>query len=165
MVAIGEGAKSTIRSQIAALGTNVLIILPGSNVQGGVRAGRRCHPLAHEGTVGALEGDDPTAGRVVDVEELAVTDRGAIEQPIVELRADGDVGWRIEASLVAVAGDGEPTRYLGGLLVIDDEVVLLAFEGPVGAVRRVVDHARLPVGRILRVAYAPWPFSPTDEEK
>ena len=39
MVAIGEGAKSTIRSQIASLGTNVLIILPGSNVQGGVRAG------------------------------------------------------------------------------------------------------------------------------
>jgi putative ABC transport system permease protein len=39
MVAIGEGAKSTIRSQISALGTNVLIILPGSNVQGGVRAG------------------------------------------------------------------------------------------------------------------------------
>ena len=39
MVAIGEGAKSTIRSQIASLGTNVLIVLPGSNVQGGVRAG------------------------------------------------------------------------------------------------------------------------------
>jgi putative ABC transport system permease protein len=39
MVAIGEGAKSTIRSQISALGTNVLVILPGSNVQGGVRAG------------------------------------------------------------------------------------------------------------------------------
>jgi putative ABC transport system permease protein len=39
MVAIGEGAKSTIRSQIASLGTNVLVVLPGSNVQGGVRAG------------------------------------------------------------------------------------------------------------------------------
>jgi putative ABC transport system permease protein len=39
MVAIGAGAKSTIRSQIASLGTNVLIVLPGSNVQGGVRAG------------------------------------------------------------------------------------------------------------------------------
>ena len=39
MVAIGEGAKATIRSQIASLGTNVLIVLPGSNVQGGVRAG------------------------------------------------------------------------------------------------------------------------------
>ena len=39
MVAIGEGAKSTIRSQISALGTNVLVVLPGSNVQGGVRGG------------------------------------------------------------------------------------------------------------------------------
>ena len=63
----------------------------------------------------------------------------------------------------APAGDGEPTRYLGGLLVIDDEVVLLAFEGPMGVVRRVVDHAQLPVGRILRVAYARWPNRPTDD--
>jgi putative ABC transport system permease protein len=39
MVAIGEGAKSTIRAQIASLGTNVLIVLPGSNSQGGVRLG------------------------------------------------------------------------------------------------------------------------------
>ena len=30
MVAIGEGAKATIRSQIASLGTNLLIVLPGS---------------------------------------------------------------------------------------------------------------------------------------
>jgi putative ABC transport system permease protein len=39
MVAIGEGAKATIRSQIASLGTNVLIILPGTASQGGVRVG------------------------------------------------------------------------------------------------------------------------------
>jgi putative ABC transport system permease protein len=39
MVAIGEGAKATIRSQIASLGTNVLIILPGTSLQGGVRTG------------------------------------------------------------------------------------------------------------------------------
>jgi putative ABC transport system permease protein len=39
MVAIGEGAKATIRSQIASLGTNVLIILPGTLTQGGVRTG------------------------------------------------------------------------------------------------------------------------------
>ncbi len=39
MVAIGEGAKATIRSQIASLGTNVLIILPGTLAQGGVRTG------------------------------------------------------------------------------------------------------------------------------
>ncbi|HEX2227060.1 MAG TPA: ABC transporter permease, partial [Candidatus Binatia bacterium] len=39
MVAIGEGAKATIQAQIASLGTNVLIVLPGSLNQGGVRAG------------------------------------------------------------------------------------------------------------------------------
>jgi putative ABC transport system permease protein len=39
MVAIGEGAKATIRSQIASLGTNVLIVLPGTLSQGGVRTG------------------------------------------------------------------------------------------------------------------------------
>jgi putative ABC transport system permease protein len=39
MVAIGEGARVTIRSQIASLGTNVLIVLPGTTAQGGVRTG------------------------------------------------------------------------------------------------------------------------------
>ena len=39
MVAIGEGAKATIRAQIASLGTNVLIVLPGTATQGGVRTG------------------------------------------------------------------------------------------------------------------------------
>jgi putative ABC transport system permease protein len=38
-VAIGEGAKATIRAQIASLGTNVLIILPGTATQSGVRTG------------------------------------------------------------------------------------------------------------------------------
>jgi putative ABC transport system permease protein len=39
MVAIGEGAKATIRAQIASLGTNVLIIMPGTSNQGGIRYG------------------------------------------------------------------------------------------------------------------------------
>jgi putative ABC transport system permease protein len=39
MVAIGEGAKATIRAQIAGLGTNVLIIMPGTTNEGGVRVG------------------------------------------------------------------------------------------------------------------------------
>lgn len=39
MVAIGEGAKALVREQIASLGTNVLVILPGTATQGGVRTG------------------------------------------------------------------------------------------------------------------------------
>ena len=39
MVAIGEGAKALVREQIASLGTNILVILPGTATQGGVRTG------------------------------------------------------------------------------------------------------------------------------
>lgn len=39
MVATGEGAKAMVRAQIATLGTNVLVILPGTVTQGGVRTG------------------------------------------------------------------------------------------------------------------------------
>jgi hypothetical protein len=72
---------------------------------------------------------------------------------------------RVGASLEAVAGDGEPVRYLGWLLVIDDEVVLVLFEGPIGTVRRVAEHAGIPFGRILQVAHPPWPSNPTIDEE
>ncbi|MBI2540160.1 MAG: ABC transporter permease [Deltaproteobacteria bacterium] len=39
MVAIGEGAKALVRSQIASLGTNVLVVIPGTLTQGGARTG------------------------------------------------------------------------------------------------------------------------------
>jgi hypothetical protein len=42
---------------------------------------------------------------------------------------------------------------------------LVAFEGPIGRVRRVVDHAEIPFSRILQVAHGPWLPNPrTDEE-
>jgi hypothetical protein len=69
---------------------------------------------------------------------------------------------RIEAS-VAVAG--QPVRYLGRLLVIDDEVVLVMFEGPQDTVLRVAEHARVPFGRVLQAAYAPWPPNPRTAEE
>jgi hypothetical protein len=73
---------------------------------------------------------------------------------------------RVRAAVMAVAGDGEPVRYQGWLLVIDDEVVLVLFEGPIGAVRRVAEHAEIPFGRILRAAYAPLPADgPADKEE
>jgi len=65
----------------------------------------------------------------------------------------------------AATGDGGSVRYLGWLLVLDDEVVLVLFEGPRRAVQRVAEHAGLPFGRILQVVYAPWSPNPqTDEE-
>jgi putative ABC transport system permease protein len=39
MLAIGQGAEYSVKQQISALGTNVLIVIPGSQQQGGIRVG------------------------------------------------------------------------------------------------------------------------------
>ncbi len=53
MLAIGQGAKYSVEQQISALGTNVLIVLPGSQQTGGVRVGA--------GSVTTLTEDDAAA--------------------------------------------------------------------------------------------------------
>ena len=50
---------------------------------------------------------------------------------------------RIAASL---AGD---VRYLGSVLIREDEVVLCHFEGAADAIRRVAERARVPYERLL----------------
>nr|MBI3612187.1 ABC transporter permease [Nitrospirota bacterium] len=40
MVSIGEGAKAAVQAQVASIGTNVIIILPGATTVGGVRGGQ-----------------------------------------------------------------------------------------------------------------------------
>lgn len=40
MVAIGQGAKAAVQAQVASMGTNVIIILPGATTVGGVRGGQ-----------------------------------------------------------------------------------------------------------------------------
>ncbi len=39
MVAVGQGANDTVRKQIESLGTNLVVVLPGSRTTGGVRGG------------------------------------------------------------------------------------------------------------------------------
>lgn len=39
MVAIGEGAKYAVQNQIASMGSNLLVVFPGTTTQGGVRHG------------------------------------------------------------------------------------------------------------------------------
>ncbi len=46
-------------------------------------------------------------------------------------------------------------RYLGSILLRDDEVVLCQLDGPDAAVRAVAERARIPFERIVRVTRAP----------
>jgi putative ABC transport system permease protein len=40
MVSIGQGARTAVRDQVASMGTNVIIVLPGATTVGGVRGGQ-----------------------------------------------------------------------------------------------------------------------------
>jgi uncharacterized protein DUF4242 len=55
-----------------------------------------------------------------------------------------------------LARTGEPVRYLGSILMHEDEVVLCLFEGSVAAVRRVAELAGIPFERIVETTHSPW---------
>jgi hypothetical protein len=57
-----------------------------------------------------------------------------------------------------LAAHGASVRYLGSLLMREDEVVLCLFRGPEDDVRRVVEAARIPCDRLLEAACSPWPM-------
>lgn len=57
---------------------------------------------------------------------------------------------------VAQAARGLDVRYLGSILLREDEVVLCQFDGPADMVRAVAERAQVPFERILHAARAPW---------
>lgn len=58
----------------------------------------------------------------------------------------------------AAEADG-PVRYMGSILIRDDEVVLCQFEGSISAVRALAVRAEIPFDRILGTTSSPWPTS------
>ena len=67
---------------------------------------------------------------------------------------------RIVAATAALALDGAAARYLGSILMCEDEVVLCLFEGPEADVRTAAEQAAVPFERILATAHSPWPAAP-----
>jgi hypothetical protein len=55
-----------------------------------------------------------------------------------------------------LAAAGRSVRYLGSLLMREDEVVLCLFEGELDGVREAALAAQIPFERILETARSPW---------
>ena len=64
MVAVGQGAQSAVEAQIASLGTNVLILFPGSMMQGGTRSAAGTEVSLTEEDVDAIRKQCPAVGLV-----------------------------------------------------------------------------------------------------
>ena len=63
MMAIGAGARSQVEQAFAAMGTNLLIILPGSSQSGGVRGGFGSQPTLTKDDLDAIKTQIPTVKR------------------------------------------------------------------------------------------------------
>jgi hypothetical protein len=68
---------------------------------------------------------------------------------------------RAAASADELTRGGTPVRYLGSLLMREDEVVLCLYEGAEPAVREAAERAEVPFERILEAARSPWPIANT----
>jgi len=64
---------------------------------------------------------------------------------------------RVETCVAQMTGDGESVRYLGSMLMAEDEVVLCFFEGSAAAVRLAAQRAEVPFERILESDGTAWP--------
>ena len=67
---------------------------------------------------------------------------------------------RVARSAVDLDQDAHTVRYLGSLLLREDEVVLCRFEGSEPEVRRVAEGAGVPFERILEAGHSPWTVDP-----
>jgi hypothetical protein len=96
----------------------------------------------------------PTFGRVtgtVDVGFVAECYWAGVRQD--DLRSLDE---RVASCASELARTGERVRYLGSMLIVEDEAVRCLFEGSATAVRSVAERAAIPFGRILRGTGAPW---------
>jgi macrolide transport system ATP-binding/permease protein len=68
MVAVGEGARAAVEAQVQSLGTDLLVVLPGSTRTNGVRGGFGSASTLRTTDVGAILEEDPA---VADVSYVA----------------------------------------------------------------------------------------------
>ncbi len=67
MVAIGEGAKAQVEAQFAAMGTNLLIVMPGSAMAGGARGGFGSQPTLTYDDLRAIQTEVPSVALAAPV--------------------------------------------------------------------------------------------------
>lgn len=64
MVAVGQGANEAVRKQIESLGTNLLVIVPGATMMGGMRSGQGSASTLTVVDAEALRREAPAVGSV-----------------------------------------------------------------------------------------------------
>src|SRR6266700_91685 len=135
MVSIGQGASVAVQEQIARMGNNMLVILPGSVTQGGVRTGAGGRATLRVGDAKAMQRECPAVSTVTYL-------RRQVQQVVVRIN---NVPFRVVGILTP---KGQSTQGAD-----QDDTVLIPF---ITAQRKVMGAAMLgTVGSIMVSALSP----------
>jgi macrolide transport system ATP-binding/permease protein len=151
MVAIGDGARNSVEQQIASLGTNQLIILPGATTASGVRAGygssstltvSDADAIAKEArSVGAVSYIDRQVAQVVYGSRNWSTSINGTTPPYFTIR-----DWPVAAGRLFT---DEETRSAAPVCLLGQTVVNNLFgedENPIGAAIRIKNFPMRVIG-------------------
>jgi putative ABC transport system permease protein len=147
MVAIGEGAKARVAEAFASMGTDMLIILPGSTTAGGARGGFGSQPTLTWDDLKAIRNEIPTVrfataslrtvAQLVNEEQNWSTTVNGVSPEYFDIR-----NWPIASGRRFTASEDES----GSKVVILGKTVVEKLFGPTAD----------PVGQMLRVKNIPF---------
>jgi macrolide transport system ATP-binding/permease protein len=142
MVAVGDGARASVKEKMQSLGTNLLIVLPGATTTNGVRAGVGSQSTLTVGDALAIRDEDP------GIESISYIDRQVAQV------VSGNRNWNTGI-------DGTTPNYLlirnwqvaSGRRFTEEEVRTAAPVCLLGqtVVNNLFDPGQDPVGSIVRV--------------
>ena len=147
MVSIGEGAKAAVAQRVASMGTNVIIILPGSITTGGVRGGH--------GSAVTL-----TASDGVDLKKRIplLSDTGWAKREVMQI-VHGNKNWNgmvngISPSYLTI----RDWSFTSGGSFTQQDVDIAARVALVGqtVVENLFDPGEEPVGAVIRIKNMPF---------
>jgi putative ABC transport system permease protein len=154
MVAVGAGASQKIAEQIASMGSNLLIVLPGATTAGGVRMGAGTQPTLTMGDAEAILRECPA------VEAVAPTHNGVAQIVYSHMNwSTGIVGttpsylfireWRLDAGRSFTVQDVKSATKVAllGRTVVEN---LFGDEDPVGKIIRIQNLPFTVIGVLVR---------------
>jgi putative ABC transport system permease protein len=147
MMAIGAGAKQQVEQAFAAMGTNLLIVLPGSTSVGGVRGGFGSMPTLTYDDLTAIQSEVPSvraAAPTLRSNQTLVGDAGNWSSQVTGTTADyfSIRNWPVEFGSLLSSQDVEA----GNKVVVLGRTVADKLFGP----------SSNPVGQSVRIANSPF---------
>ena len=146
MVAVGQGANEAVRKEIARLGTNLVVVLPGARTMGGVRAGSGSASTLTVSDAQAIRRENPAVGAV----SYLIRQSGQVEF--------GNQNWT--TSIQGISVNYPPMtnwKIAAGREISRDDEIAAALVVVIGQTvsRQLFNESENPVGALIQVKNVP----------